>query len=339
VQLEFAANYIVEATGVLQNRSEVLPDELRQRLDIKNFAEKPWGEKPSEIIPYNKEERKKWHFKAENVHDFAFTADPSYRIGTEYVNGIECVALVQEPHASGWQNAAKFVAQTITALSNQFGTYHYPKMVAADANDGMEYPMLTLDGGKDPGYRGLLVHEIAHNWFYGMVGNNETYRAFLDEGFTQFLTAEGLRAIDGDTFIVAPPNKKWQQKFIRKRATKDVRALSVYVDAAANGKDAVISTQSDDFNSALGHGGGYRQVYYKTASMLYNLQLVLGEDLFDQAMKNYFNQWKFAHPYPEDFRKSFTQFTKVDLNWFFDQWLETTKDLDYAIGSVRKIKN
>src|SRR5690606_5625241 len=127
VQLEFAANYIVEATGVLQNRSEVLPDELRQRLDIKNFAEKPWGEKPSEIIPYNKEERKKWHFKAENVHDFAFTADPSYRIGTEYVNGIECVALVQEPHASGWQNAAKFVAQTITALSNQFGTYHYPK--------------------------------------------------------------------------------------------------------------------------------------------------------------------------------------------------------------------
>ena len=317
----------------------MLPDELRQRLDIKNFAEKPWGEKPSEIIPYNKEERKKWHFKAENVHDFAFTADPSYRIGTEYVNGIECVALVQEPHASGWQNAAKFVAQTITALSNQFGTYHYPKMVAADANDGMEYPMLTLDGGKDPGYRGLLVHEIAHNWFYGMVGNNETYRAFLDEGFTQFLTAEGLRAIDGDTFIVAPPNKKWQQKFIRKRATKDVRALSVYVDAAANGKDAVISTQSDDFNSALGHGGGYRQVYYKTASMLYNLQLVLGEDLFDQAMKNYFNQWKFAHPYPEDFRKSFIQFTKVDLNWFFDQWLETTKDLDYAIGSVRKIKN
>src|SRR5690606_27303308 len=229
VQLEFAANYIVEATGVLQNRSEVLPDELRQRLDIKNFAEKPWGEKPSEIIPYNKEERKKWHFKAENVHDFAFTADHSYRIGTEYENGIECVALVQEPHASGWQNAAKFVAQTITALSNQFGTYHYPKMVAADANDGMEYPMLTLDGGKDPGYRGLLVHEIAHNWFYGMVGNNETYRAALDEGFTQFLTAWGLEKIDGEYLLKAAPKSWYLRYFQEPEKVRDIRVYNRYI--------------------------------------------------------------------------------------------------------------
>ncbi|MBK9455730.1 MAG: hypothetical protein IPO24_09155 [Bacteroidetes bacterium] len=58
--------------------------------------------------------------------------------------------------------------------------------------------MLTLDGGYDPSYRDLLIHEVGHMWYFGMVGNNETYRASLDEGFTQFLTAWGYRSIDGD---------------------------------------------------------------------------------------------------------------------------------------------
>ncbi|MDP6909294.1 MAG: hypothetical protein QF371_07305, partial [Flavobacteriales bacterium] len=63
---------------------------------------------------------------------------------------------------------------------------------------------------------------------------------------------------------------------------------------------------------------------------------VLGDDLFANAMKNYFNQWQFCHPYFNDFRNSIIQYTKVDLNWFFDQWLETDKRIDYAIGQVRK---
>jgi len=339
VTLEFAANYIVEATGALQNREEVLPDELRRKLDIKNFADKPWNEKPSVIIPYNKDERKKWHFKAENVHDFAFTADPSYRIATIYQDGVECVAIVQEPHASGWQDGAQLVAKTIKTFSEQFGRYHYPKMVAADANDGMEYPMITMDGGRSPGYTGLLVHEIGHNWYYGMVGNNETYRASLDEGFTQFLTAEGMIGIDGDTLVEAPAANKYARIFAERKLTKDARVYNGYIMDAATGKDHQLNTHSDDFNGALGHDGGYRLVYYKTATMLYNLQYVLGDSLFSAAMLHYFNQWKFAHPYFEDFRNSVIQFTHVDLNWFFDQWLETTKDLDYAVGCIKKVRN
>ena len=66
---------------------------------------------------------------------------------------------------------------------------------------------------------------------------------------------------------------------------------------------------------------------HKTAAMLYNLQYVLGDELFLNAMKNYFETWKIAHPYNEDFRNSIIQYTKVDLNWFFDQWLESTKEL------------
>lgn len=337
VSLDFASNYVVEATGQLQNRAEVLPDELRAKLDIKNFAGKKWNETPSTIIPYVKGQRKKWKYHADNVHDFAFTADPSYRIGTTTWNGIECVAIAQEPHASGWQNGAEYVAKIIKTFSEDIGMYQYPKMVAADANDGMEYPMLTLDGGKDPSYRSLLVHEIGHNWFYGMVGSNETYRAAMDEGFTQFLTAWGLRRIDGDTQVMDKPKSWLKRRLSEPTNVLDRNVLNAYTYDALNQNELPLNTHSNDFHDALGHEGGYRQVYFKTASMLYNLQYTLGDSLFLASMQHYFNQWRFGHPYFEDFRNSIIQFSHVDLNWFFDQWLETTKQIDYSIGRIKNI--
>lgn len=336
VSLDFASNYIVEATGVLQNRNEVLPDELRAKLDVKNFKDKKWDEKPSEIIPYKKGERKVWKYKALNVHDFAFTADPSYRIDDTVWNGIQCVGLVQEPHASGWQTSARYVAKIIKTFSEDIGMYQYPKMVAADAADGMEYPMLTLDGGKDPGYHGLLVHEIGHNWFYGQVGNNETYRAALDEGFTQFLTAWGLRKIDGENMKGTRPKAFYRKWFWEPTNTLDRNVLNAYTFDALNQDELPLNTHSDDFHNALGHEGGYRLVYYKTASMLYNLQYVLGDTLFQAALKHYFHQWRFAHPYFEDFRNSIIQYTHTDLNWFFDEWMETTKTIDYSIKGITR---
>jgi hypothetical protein len=339
VQLDFPSNYIVEATGILQNKNEVLPDSLLRKIDIKNFAKAKPNDTPSIIIPYEKGKRKIWKFHADNVHDFAFTADPSYRMSIVDWEGIKCVGLVQEPHAATWQNSASLVAKIIQTFSRDFGRYQYPKMVAADANDGMEYPMLTLDGGSDPDYRGLLIHEIAHNWFYGMVGNNETYRASLDEGFTQYLTAWGMQKIDGDTILESLPSNYIKRKSYQYKAPFDTRVLNVYTHDALTHDDATLNTHSDDFNNALGHDGGYRLVYYKTASMLVNLQYTLGDELFSNAMKHYFAQWQFAHPYFEDFRNSIIQYTKVDLNWFFDQWIETTKLIDYKVASYKRIND
>jgi hypothetical protein len=338
VALDFASNYIVEATGNLANRKEVLPDELREKLDIKNFATKPWDEPPSTIIPYDKDQRKIWKYHAENVHDFAFTGDPCYRIATTYWNGIECVGIAQEPHCSGWQNSADYVRRIIQTFSEDVGMFGYPKMVAADANDGMEYPMITMAGGRDPGYHSLLVHEIGHNWFYGMVGSNETYRAAMDEGFTQFLTAWGMERIDGKN-PPPPPRSKYRRKFFEPGPTiRDQRVFNNYTITALNQKELPLNTHSNDFNDALAHEGGYGLVYYKTATMLYNLQYSLGDSLFHAAFRHYFDQWKFAHPYFEDFRASIIQFTHADLNWFFDEWLETTKTLDYGVTGIRKLK-
>jgi len=339
VTLNFSENYVLEATGFLQNREEVLPKELRDKLDIKNFATKPWEEKPSVITPYDPKKRKTWKFHAENVHDFAWTADPTYRIGEATWNGIQIISLVQEPHASRWQNAAEYTAKVIETYSRDFGMYVYNKMVVADARDGMEYPMLTLDGGADPSYRGLLAHEVGHNWFFGMVGNNETYRAALDEGFTQFLTAWSLENIDGPFPFRGVVKQNYTERYNRPETVRYKSVYLGYLRDGVNEDETTLNTHSDDFGGALRHGGGYGNVYYKTATMLYNLQYVLGDTLFQNAMKTYFNTWKIAHPYMEDFRNSIIHYTKTDLNWFFDQWLETSKTVDYKIGKVRKMKD
>ena len=333
VSLTFSADMVVDATGFLLNRDEMLPKKLREKLNLTNFADKPWNSSPSVITEYNKDERKTWIFHAENVHDFAFTADPNYRIGEAWWQDKVCYSLVQEPHASKWQNAAAYAAKCIEVFSEDFGRYTYHKMIVADARDGMEYPMLTLDGGMDPGYRGLLAHEIGHNWFFGQVGNNETYRALLDEGFTQFLTAWALIKIDGDYLVEDKPTDKYKIRFDKPTLAIDSRVYYAYIKDATKFNDPVISTHSDGFNGALRHGGGYRHVYYKTAAMLYNLQYVLGDDLFLNAMKHYFATWKIAHPYNEDFRDAIIQYTKVDLNWFFDQWLDTQKRIDFSVKS------
>jgi aminopeptidase N len=338
VELTFASNFIVEATGVLQNRNEALPDSLRKKLDISNFKDKPLEEKPSVIIPYDSTQRKTWKYHAENVHNFAFTADPTYRIGEAYTkDGVQCIALVQEPHAAQWQPVADYTVKVVELFSRDFGQYAYPKMVVADARDGMEYPMLTLCGGLYPSNKSLIAHEVGHNWFYGMIGNNETYRAMMDEGFTQFITVWALDNIAKDS-IEMIKQKGWKQHFGLTVPARDTRAYLGYMMDAVKYSDMPLNTHSDMFNGALGQGGGYRHVYSKTATMLYNLQYVLVDSLFQNAMKHYFNQWKMAHPYPDDFRSSIIDYTKTDLNWFFDQWMETTKTVDYKVGKIKRQK-
>lgn len=320
ISLTLPNHYVVEATGTLVNKDEVLPAALRKQLDIANFKDKPIGSQPSVIIEPNGS-FKTWNFQAVNVLDFAWTADPTYRIGETTWNGVQCVAIAQENNAAGWQQTAQFTAKVIATYSRDFGMYNYPKIVCADAADGMEYPMITLDGGYYPSHQGLIAHEVGHNWFFGMVGSNETYRAALDEGFTQFLTAWCMRKLTKES----QPELK--------------RAFAGYMEDAIDGTDEVLETHSNDFHSATGHGGGYKHVYYKTASMLYNLQYYLGDSVFLQAMKNYVEQWKFCHPYIEDFRNSIIQSAQTDLNTFFDQWFQTNKSADYSIKRITPSKH
>jgi len=339
VEMTLPNNYVADGTGILLNEKELLPDTLRKKLDLSNFLQKPFNSPPSTVIKRDGS-KKTWRFSAINVHDFAFTADPNYRIGEVNWDGVRCIALVQESHAAGWYNAPQYIAKVIEVNSYNIGPYHYPKMIVADAQDGMEYPMLTLCGGFDPDYRTLLIHEMTHNWFQGMLGTNETYRAYMDEGFTQFYTADTYQFIDGPLTIEPKPNSAYIERFTEPvRILDDQIYTSYYNNTVTKNEEVTLNTHGDDYNGGIRHGGGYGQSYTKTAAMLKNLEYVLGRALFDKAMQAYFKQWKFAHPYPEDFRNSIIQYTGVDLNWFFDQWLETTKTIDYKIGKIKRKKN
>ncbi len=318
VQLDLPAHYIAEATGNLMNANTVLPSSLRKKIDLSNFEKKPIGEQPSVIIKPSAD-RKKWWFHATNVHDFAWTADPTYRIGETEYKGIKCIAIAQENNAAGWIKTPKYLANVIGLYSRDFGSYDYPKIVAADAEDGMEYPMITMVGGLFPNHRNVIAHEVGHNWFYGMIGSNETYRAALDEGFTQFINTWCLKYMGIESF------------------PEYSRAYAGYIEDAMDGTDLPLNTHSNEFSSAIGHGGGYKYVYFKTATMLFNLQYYLGDSVFLKSFQKYISDWKFCHPYIEDFRNSIIQAAQTDLNKFFDQWLETTAHCDYSIKSVKKV--
>lgn len=334
VEISLANNFILDGTGYLVNRKEVLPDTLRKKLDISNFRNKPWEEPPSEIIPYDSTMTKIWIFHAENVHDFAFTADPTYRIGEVEWNGIKAYALAQESHAAGWQDAASLAMEIIKTYSEDIGMYRYHKMIVADANSGMEYPMLTLDGGFSPYYKYVFAHEIGHNWFYGQVGTNETYRAVLDEGFTQFLTIWFLEKFEKkiEDWGISP-SVGYIERYRKDFPVRYEYSYNSFLHDAIRNESPPLNKHSDNFNSYY----EYRNVYYKGTTMLYNLQYVLGDSLFLNAMRYYFEKWKFCHPYVGDMRQAFIEYTQADLNWFFDQWLETSETIDYAVGSVKKI--
>lgn len=336
VELTFPQEYIVEATGVLLNEKEVMPDTLRKKLDFSNFLKVKPTDKPTVIIAKEKGKTKTWKYYAVNVHNFAFTADPLYRIDEVLYNGIRVIALAQENHVPKWLPSANYTRECMKVFCTDFGTYMWPKIIVADAQDGMEYPMLTLDGGTYPQHQGLLAHEVGHMWFYGMVGSNETYRASLDEGFTQFATIWAMDKIVGKK-RARPSASKYIKKRLDSVNTRFENLYNPYLSDVHQGYDEQLNTHSSGFHGAIRHGGSYRLVYYKTGVMLYNLKYVLGDSLFIKAMQHYVRKWNGAHPYPEDFRDAITEHTQTDLNWFFDQWLETTKFIDYQIVNVRKI--
>ena len=316
---------VVAATGRLVNRSDVLPDDLRAALDISNYLA-PRDQWPQLNLDPN--ERKSWHYVAENVSDFVFTTSSQFCIDSGSVNGVEVVAYPLRSKASGWVDAVRLGKEAIETFSELYFPYQWPVIRICDAFSGMEYPMITNCGsqGPSPSFSMLLYHEIGHQWFMGQVGSNPVDRPFLDEGFTTHIEHIAMEKYYGREGNFDFHTKWYQRQFAPPLEDRNVRGFRPLYDLVKRGYDKPMAFAYDQGEEYW----TYRvSAYYKSAAMHYSLRSIFGDSLYFEAMHRYCDRWFFGHPYEDDFTQVFEEVTGLEMDNFLFQWYYGRQQLDY----------
>lgn len=335
-ELTVPSDFIVGATGTLQNPKEVLTAEQMERFEkAKTTYDKPV------IIVTEKEARKNektkatdtktWKFKAENVRDLGFAASRKFiwdAMAVKLSDGNEPLAMSYYPKEGNplweeWSTVA--VAQTLKTYSKYTTEYPYSKAISVHtASIGMEYPMICFNFGRpnpDGTYTdqtkfrtiGVIIHEVGHNFFPMIINSDERQWTWMDEGlntFVQYLTEQELDP--------AFPSR-------RGPAANIVPYMS-----GENGLVRPIMTNSEQIRQFGSNA------YAKPATALNVLRTtVMGPELFDKAFKTYSERWAFKHPTPADFFRTMEDASAVDLDWFWKGWFYGTDNVDIALDNVR----
>lgn len=258
-----------------------------------------------------------WHFRAENVHDFAWVADPDY-IHERFTDtdGHTFHLLYQPGVATNWKQLREWVPEVIQFYGQHYGQYPWPQFTVAQAGDGgMEYPMITfITGQRSPGsLQGTMAHESGHMWFYGFVASNETDYAWMDEGFANYISTEALAYIN------------------TKKPASHARTLLSLVGTQHYDLFEPIDTPSDWFVTNTGYSTA---AYAGGESLLEMLGYVISQPVRDQFLREYVRRFAFQHPYPADVEKVAEDVSGLQLDWFFDQILNQKWRIDYGIDEV-----
>lgn len=333
VKLTVPADHKLEATGVLQNPKDVLSKEQRKRFEAarKSFKDPVFivTQKEAEKAETKKSKKSKtWHFKANNVRDFAFATSRKFIWDAMAVNingkTVMAVSLYSKEGNPLWEeHSTRVVANTLEEYSKLTFDYPYNKAVSVHAQMGMEYPMICFNYGRpNPdgtysarlkrGMIGVITHEVGHNFFPMIVNSDERQWTWMDEGLNSFV--ETLAELDYD------PN------FITGNLPKDIVPYM--------GGD-------QDFISPIMSQGDYvyqfgPNAYTKPAAALYLLrQTIMGPELFDYAFRTYSKRWMFKHPTPADFFRTMEDASAMDLDWFWRGWFYTTDYTDIGVKDVK----
>lgn len=303
VKLTIDKNYTVGGTGYLQN-----PQEIGHGYEKEGSKVKRSGKKLT------------WHFKAPQVHDFMWAADPNYIHDVlEMENGPTLHFFYKnDPEiAENWKNLQPKTAETMTFLSKNIGPYPYEQYSVVQGGDGgMEYAMSTLITGKRKfgSLVGVTVHEMAHSWFQHILATNESKHEWMDEGFTSFISTLCM-------------NQIMQQN----KENPFDRSYASYYNLVKSGKEQPQTSHADrfDVNSAYG-----ASAYSKGALFLSQLGYVIGQDKLIETLKKYYDDFKFKHPVPNDIKRTAEKVSGMQLDWYLTDWTQTTNTIDYAIKSV-----
>ena len=346
VSITLPENYVVGATGDLQTQSEIQflnkkAEETQVKIDSGKFERNKFKDFR---FPESSSKMKTIRYTQTRVHDFGWFADKRYEVLKGEVElpyskrKVTTWAMFTQTQANLWINSIEYLNDATFWYSKWNGDYPYNQVTAVDgtisAGGGMEYPNVTVIGssGSAIGLETVIVHEVGHNWFYGILGSNERVHPWMDEGIN---TANEIRYME----TKYPNNAHFSDNFGGVANTIHLGGIShhcgndmTYQVTAGNGKDQPIELHSNEY-TPLNYGA---IVYAKTGLSFSYLRDYLGEKLYDKCMSNYFENWKFKHPQPADIKAVFEKGTGKDLSWFFDDLVNTTKQIDYKIISVKK---
>jgi len=350
VSITLPKNYVVGATGDLQTKSEIMfLDSLADATALKFKEKKFRGSKYKEktVFPKSSSEYKTIRYTQKNVHDFAWFADKRFEVLKGEVElphskrKVTTWCMFVPHHFKLWENSLEYIQDGTYYYSKWNGDYPYNQVTAVDgtisAGGGMEYPNVTVIGNTSSKEQleVVIVHEVGHNWFYGQLGSNERIHPWMDEG---------LNTLNEQRYIETKyPYNEQMSKMMGEMAKKihlehlshyDMSYLT-YAASAGAGADQPIELPSNQY-SLLNYGG---IVYSKTGLVFNYLRDYLGDKLFDECMMKYYDKWEFKHPQPHDIRQVFEEVTGKDLNWFFDDIINTTKQIDYKLKKVKTNKD
>ena len=264
-------------------------------------------------------------FHAERVHDFAWNTNPKFVTQQETWNDIEINSVFSEDK-SAWRDTTLAHAVRATQwLSEKVGLYPYPQVTVVDGllRGGMEYPMLVMDGRVD---EALVVHEIGHIYFYGILANNELDAAWMDEGFTTFQTDWYKLTKYGEHGL---QNPNWYERLTPRYTILEAQRHKIF-PLMRQGYGEAIAKPAYEFENDY-----YAMVYRKASLVIWALRYVVGEETFDQILKQYFTEWGFRHVNADRFIQVCEDVSGQELDWFFEEWLYSNKICDYRFAGMK----
>ena len=306
VNITIDKNYVVGGTGYLQNAKEI-------------------GHGYGEKTKKNSDNTLTWKFYAPNVHDFAWAADPDYLhdiITSE--SGVDLHFLYKNTvNADDWKKLQGDTLKLLEFFEKNIGPYPWKQYSVIQGGDGgMEYAMCTMITGERSygSLFGVTAHELAHAWFQHVLANNEAKHPWMDEGFTEYITSLAEEFVNNKTSPF-PHKSSYERYYMINNLQKENPAIEI---------DQPQTVHSDRWNYNFTYGAN---AYSKGSVFLSQLGYIIGKKNLSKTIKRYYNDFKFKHPTPNDFKRVAEKVSGTELEWYLNDWTRTTNKIDYEIVS------
>ena len=297
VNITIDKNYVVGGTGYLQNADEI-------------------GHGYSSDVKQTNKETLTWRFFAPNVHDFAWAADPEFIHDIKKSKSGVDLHFFYKPDVNieNWKKLQGDSVGLMDYFEEAIGPYPWKQYSIIQGGDGgMEYAMCTMITGQRPypSLFGVTAHEMAHAWFQHLLATNEAKHPWMDEGFTEYITSLAEEAVVGK-----PSRYPHKSSYDR------------YYLLVNSGVEQAQTVHSDryDYNFAYGASS-----YSKGSVFLSQLGYIIGKDNLDMTLKRYYEEFKFKHPTPNDFKRVAEKVSDMELEWYLNDWTRTDHKIDYGL--------